>query len=446
VIRITPTPTGGGGRPGYVPITGKLVLAAVYLYDAFNRRTASILVDPSVGETQFHTWDGWRQCSQHRLELNGQGTWVATPTKQFVWGSRLDEMVAYRRSTATGWQNYFVLHGGQDTAAKLVDSSGNVVEQYEYDPYGRVKVFAGSSTTPVAASTVGLPFLWKAIRLDEITGLLQMRHRYYSVELGRFLTRDPIGVWGDQLSFGNEHCYAGGSPLVRGDVLGLQAGAAKVEFHYVNSSGVEIVVDGSDFGVLGADGVRSMVEKSTGQKDYESKFDDYVRKNMPSPSEVLGTIAGGLAFDTAVGVATGAVVSKGVPLLLRSVGQLAGAVCHHAVTNITGFSVKLRLIAQLGNKLDYFLGHATGSAHNIERSLSMARQLAGIGLVDCPATRRFLAQHLDDAINAGGNIARVQENGYVVIESLLKGPGGMLKWETVWDGTKLITGVLYGGR
>jgi RHS repeat-associated protein len=98
------------------------------------------------------------------------------------------------------------------------------VETYEYDPYGRVSVYVGSSATAVSASAYGLPFLWKSVRLDEITGLLQMRHRYYSVELGRFLTRDPLGVWGDGLNLGNEVGYAGNRPLVVGDPLGLQGG------------------------------------------------------------------------------------------------------------------------------------------------------------------------------------------------------------------------------
>jgi RHS repeat-associated protein len=60
------------------------------------------------------------------------------------------------------------------------------------------------------------------VRLDEVTGLLQMRNRYYSVETGRFLTRDPIGVWGDLGNIGNEYGYAWGRPLVVGDALGLQ--------------------------------------------------------------------------------------------------------------------------------------------------------------------------------------------------------------------------------
>jgi hypothetical protein len=49
-----------------------------------------------------------------------------------------------------------------------------------------------------------------------------MRNRYYSVETGRFLTRDPIGVWGDLGNLGNEYGYAWSRPLVVGDLIGLQ--------------------------------------------------------------------------------------------------------------------------------------------------------------------------------------------------------------------------------
>jgi len=52
--------------------------------------------------------------------------------------------------------------------------------------------------------------------------LLYMRNRYYSTGLGRFLTRDPIGVWGDPMNLGCEYGYVGCLPLVQGDSLGLQ--------------------------------------------------------------------------------------------------------------------------------------------------------------------------------------------------------------------------------
>src|SRR5690606_4933179 len=39
------------------------------------------------------------------------------------------------------------------------------------------------------------------------------RNREYSPYLGRFLQRDPIGVWGDETSFGNGYTYAANNPL-----------------------------------------------------------------------------------------------------------------------------------------------------------------------------------------------------------------------------------------
>ena len=39
---------------------------------------------------------------------------------------------------------------------------------------------------------------------------------------GRFMSRDPIGVWGDAGNMGNEYAYAWNRPLVVGDRFGLQ--------------------------------------------------------------------------------------------------------------------------------------------------------------------------------------------------------------------------------
>jgi RHS repeat-associated protein len=218
VITVTPTSQGGGGRPGFLPSDAYLTLAAVYVYDAFNRRVAAALVDPSIGQTRFHVWNGWQQVSEHTLDMQ---TWRAPPVKQFVWGRSPDELVSYRRLWNGGWQTYFLLHGGQDTAAALASDLGSIVERYEHDSYGRISVLSGTATLPAPSSTVGLPFLWKGVRCDEVTGLLQMRHRYYSSELGRFMTADSLGVWGDHANSGNEYAYAGDRPLVWSDPMGL---------------------------------------------------------------------------------------------------------------------------------------------------------------------------------------------------------------------------------
>lgn len=223
VIRLLPSAQNGGGVSQFAD-AATLELVAVYIYDGFNRRTVTVPI--GLIETQFHTFDGWRQVEQYGLGSVDGTNLFCLPNKQFVWGSRLDELVSYRRRNPSSgaWENYFVLHGGQDTAAKLVNDAGVVVEQYEYDPYGKVTVYDGSGSLvgDGSVSGVGLPFLWKGIRLDGETGLLYMRNRYYSTAMGRFLVSDPIGVWGDRGNWGNAYAYVCANPLTRGDPYGLQ--------------------------------------------------------------------------------------------------------------------------------------------------------------------------------------------------------------------------------
>jgi RHS repeat-associated protein len=75
---------------------------------------------------------------------------------------------------------------------------------------------------PVHVGAVGNPFGWKGHRVDGETGLVYMRNRYYHTGWGRFLTQDPLGVWGDDLVLGNDYCYGANSPLVLEDRMGLQ--------------------------------------------------------------------------------------------------------------------------------------------------------------------------------------------------------------------------------
>lgn len=98
----------------------------------------------------------------------------------------------------------------------------------------------------------------------------------------------------------------------------------------------------------------------------------------------------------------------------------------------------------LGRKLDYLFGQATGRLHNIDRSQSMLRQLQRIGLPDRPDVRRYLADHFTKVVNDPSNIVDRLENGYVKRESLLMGPRGALKMDTIWDGARLITAMLKG--
>ncbi|MDD1503500.1 hypothetical protein PVA17_12105 [Lysinibacillus sp. CNPSo 3705] len=99
-----------------------------------------------------------------------------------------------------------------------------------------------------------------------------------------------------------------------------------------------------------------------------------------------------------------------------------------------------------GKKLEYIFGNATGNKHNIDRSIAMERQLNSIGIFDDATGRKLVLDNLSDAFDNPSSILKTQENGRIVRESLLSGPNGVLKIESVWDREKLITVKLYGGK
>ena len=155
--------------------------------------------------------------------------------------------------------------------------------------------------------------------------------------------------------------------------------------------------------------------------------------------------AGSVLLGSRVGVLAGrgiGAVGDEAVVLARQQVVTAERVAAAEVSAITQPSVA----PNLGRKLEYFLGNAGGNAHNIERSRGMLRQLQSIGLHDTPAVRRSLTEHLSKVLNDPSNIVRVEASGRTVRESLLMGPNGGLKFETIWDGTKLITGKFLGGR
>ena len=92
---------------------------------------------------------------------------------------------------------------------KTVDSSGVVVNEYEYDVYGTLTASSGNQDNE---------FQFAGQQTDP-TGLQYLRARYYDMENGVFLSRDPLSDtprWG-QSAFS----YATGNPILYFDPLGL---------------------------------------------------------------------------------------------------------------------------------------------------------------------------------------------------------------------------------
>ena len=100
--------------------------------------------------------------------------------------------------------------------------------------------------------------------------------------------------------------------------------------------------------------------------------------------------------------------------------------------------------ADLGNKLDYAFGQATGSQHNIERSIANANQLSKIGIHNNEIGRQIVQDHFIETFNTYSSII-MENTGRTTINTLLAGPGGFRGVQSIWESNKLITFYFFGG-
>jgi len=112
--------------------------------------------------------------------------------------------------------DYYVASDAMGSVTAILDEDGNVLERRTYDAFGEMTCMT-SDGTPVTESPTGVDVGFQGQVRDEVTGLYQMGYRWYNPVLGRWISRDPIGVnKGANLavSFGN-------APEANSDKLGL---------------------------------------------------------------------------------------------------------------------------------------------------------------------------------------------------------------------------------
>jgi hypothetical protein len=104
-------------------------------------------------------------------------------------------------------------------------------------------------------------------------------------------------------------------------------------------------------------------------------------------------------------------------------------------------------------KIDYLLGRASGSEHNIQRAGENAAQMRRIGVHDTAEGRALLRAHFDQAARAPSNVTSTFSNehgAFEVRESLFSGPGGHVKFRSTWQvleggARRLTTAIPFGG-
>lgn len=150
---------------------------ATYKYDALNRRIQKTVV--STGSTTNYYYCG----DQAIEERDANNTVQAT----YIFGISVDDVLQMQRDGNTYY--YHKNHLGSVVA--LTDGSGNLVERYEYDPYGRPSFFDANDNA-LSQSAVGNAILFTGRDYDAETGLYYYRARTMHPGLGRFLQHDPL--------------------------------------------------------------------------------------------------------------------------------------------------------------------------------------------------------------------------------------------------------------
>ncbi len=156
-------------------ITGSVLVSPQY--DAFGRRTLN-----PAGQNLLY--DGGNLVQ----EQSG-----GSVTANLLTGLGIDER--FVRTDSSGDHSYLI--DGLNSTVALTDSNANAAAQYTYDPFG--------NTTMTGASTNVQEFTG---RENDGTGLYYYRARYYSPQMGRFISEDPMQFRADV----NFYSYAGNAP------------------------------------------------------------------------------------------------------------------------------------------------------------------------------------------------------------------------------------------
>jgi RHS repeat-associated protein len=92
-----------------------------------------------------------------------------------------NELLAQTRSGTTS----YYLDDGQGNVRLLTNSSGAVTDSYTYDAFGNTQSSTGST---------GNAYRYTSQQFDSLTGLYDLRARYYDSSTGRFSSRDTAEI------------------------------------------------------------------------------------------------------------------------------------------------------------------------------------------------------------------------------------------------------------
>lgn len=198
-----------------------------FRYDYLNRRyykrvTAwtGLSFDPATAKTSLFYWQAWNL--MYEAIYSGANN-LFSKERKYYWGldwsgtpdgaGGVGGMVAMTIRNASGAPGglLFPAYDGNGNLMAAYDSSGQPMAEFEYSAYGELLRKTGSVADDI-------PFRFATKYYDAETKLVYYNYRYYSPDLGRFLSSDPIGESGGL----NLYAFVNNNPVSSFDFLGLE--------------------------------------------------------------------------------------------------------------------------------------------------------------------------------------------------------------------------------
>lgn len=172
-----------------------------FKYDGLNRQVSrSVTGQPTV----YNVWDGWDLIEEYHAANQG------ATTALYLYGA-----TGLILGAANGQINYYYQDGSGSTS-DITDGDANLQEWYRYDLQGTPFIY-DANNNQLSASALSVRHLFTGQQWYQEIGLYDLRNRFYSPDIGRFLQPDPIGFRGDRT---NLYRYAGNNPVTYGDPTG----------------------------------------------------------------------------------------------------------------------------------------------------------------------------------------------------------------------------------
>ncbi len=173
-----------------------------FAYDGLNRQVSRTV---NGGTPTYNVWDGWDLVSEYHIS-------GGTPTEdaRYLYGPS-----GLVKNLLTG-NCYF--QDGSGNTSHLSSGIGDLREWYRYDLQGTPFFYdANNNQRNPNQSAYGVRHLFTGQQWYSDIGLYDLRNRFYSPDIGRFLQPDPIGFNGDPT---NLYRYCGNNPVMYGDPSG----------------------------------------------------------------------------------------------------------------------------------------------------------------------------------------------------------------------------------